>query len=409
MNNRFKKAFFAVLAVSVFVFLQTAYTLPEHIMMLEGEEHSINIPYPFSLSEVSEAGGNFTKTNTNTLMPQNQGSYNFDFRLMGIPFKSATVDVVKPMVVIPGGQAVGIKLYINGLLVVGLSDIESGEKTLSPGKAAGIESGDLITEINNKRLESAADLSRIIQEGAGGEVEATIIRDGKPISKKITPVYYDGSGDYKIGVWVRDSAAGIGTITFINPDDNSFGALGHGISDVDTGDIINIKNGEITGCSISSIIRGEVGSPGELRGTFDGNTIGDITVNRDDGIFGKIENAADESEAIPIALRTQVRTGEAHIYSSINGSEVEKYSIIIERTSHQSKRSAKGMVIRVTDERLLEKTGGIVQGMSGSPIIQDGRLAGVVTHVFVSDPTRGYGMFSEWMVESLAEVKNAIN
>jgi len=408
--TKYVKAAIFVVLLTFFIILQFIFSIPTNIVMFEGQEHKIAIPFPMKVTEKNVEQNVFNSDNkflSQNILPEKTGKYDIAFSLLGFNFKNATVNVVKPTEVIPGGTAIGIKLYINGVLVVGLSDIPTGTKTVSPGKKAGLEEGDLITMINGRELKTSGDLSRKVQESGGGDIELTISRKGQTLTKKITPIFYADANEYKIGVWVRDSAAGIGTVTFVNPQDNTFAALGHGISDSDTGVILDIKNGKTTSCKISSVLKGEKGSPGELRGIFDDNDTGQILENREDGIYGYFNNSDKTASTVSIALSSQVHTGEATIYSNIIGDKIEEFKVEIERVMHQSQRGSKGMVVKVTDQRLLDTTGGIVQGMSGSPIMQDGKLVGAVTHVFINDPTRGYGMFAEWMIDSLNDMKNS--
>ncbi len=227
------------------------------------------------------------------------------------------------------------------------------------------------------------------------------VRDGKTNTVQIEPVYSPADKAYKLGVWVRDSIQGIGTVTFFDEETNRFGALGHGIYDVDTGGLMSLKQGHITSAQLTDIVKGEKGVPGELEGFIAADEVlGDITKNTEIGIFGDAKTAAFTGDSYPIGVQTEVEENKATILSNIAGDTVIPYEIEIEQVNHFAKDNNKGMVIHVTDERLLEQTGGIVQGMSGSPIMQNGKLIGAVTHVFVNDPTRGYGIFIENMLNA---------
>ena len=304
---------------------------------------------------------------------------------------------------IPGGYTVGLKLYLDGLLVVGTSDINTSKGSFCPGKIAGVSKGDRITKINGEEIESVAQFCSEIQKSRGEEIEVEVIKGDNVEVVEITPALYTETGDFKIGLWVRDSAAGIGTVTYVFPD-GSFAALGHGISDVDTGTLVSVKEGKVTGSSVCSVLKGEVGAPGDLRGIFEPGINGTVDKNTSHGIFGKLSEKVNE-KAIPVALRDEVSPGKATILANVEGKNVSEYEVEIESISLFRGKSEKNMIVKVTDERLLGKTGGIVQGMSGSPILQNGRIVGAVTHVFVNDPTRGYGIFIENMLAEAKKIK----
>ncbi|MBR5219281.1 MAG: SpoIVB peptidase [Clostridia bacterium] len=309
-----------------------------------------------------------------------------------------------PDKVIPGGNTMGVKLYTDGLLVVGFSEILSFGKYCSPGKNCGIFKGDIITAADGQKLKDSDALAEYIQSTKGQPITLNILRQGQELTKNVTPVYYNDAGLYKLGIWVRESAAGIGTVTFINPESGAFGALGHGVSDSDTGTMLRIKDGCVTDCSISSITRGERGYPGELQGAFSGEDRGSISKNLPSGIYGRIYSPP-QAKAVPVAHHSEVRQGKVLIYSDAPTGTVTAYTAEIQRIIKSNIKNSKGLVIKITDPRLIDKTGGIVQGMSGSPIIQNGRIVGAVTHVFVNDPTRGYGIFIENMLAEAEKIK----
>lgn len=303
----------------------------------------------------------------------------------------------KSISVIPGGKAVGIKIYTEGLLVVGVDNVKtSSGETLSPALKSGIKINDIILKADNVEVSSAEQLSEILQNKLS-EVALTVKRGSKVFETIITPVISD-DGKAHIGLWLRDSTAGIGTLTYINPSDMSFAALGHGICDIDTGNILSVKSGNILKCPYLSVIKSKKGSPGEISGSFDKENLGNITKNTQYGIFGTCKNMdfIEATETIPTAERGEVKTGEAYILSDVDGSGVKQYNIEITKISKNA--DDKAIVFKVTDKSLIEKTGGIVQGMSGSPIIQDGKLAGAVTHVLINSPDKGYGISIENML-----------
>lgn len=316
----------------------------------------------------------------------------------------------KKIKVIPGGQPIGVKLNTDGPLVVGFADIDTSHgRQQSPAAIAGIEVGDSIMEIEGIRVEDNASISKIVNKYGEKPINIKVKRNEmeRMIQVKASSTMVDG--EYKLGIWVRDSTAGIGTLTFHDPKLKKFGALGHPINDVDTGSLLSIKNGAIYNAKIVSVKRGEKGKPGELRGVFsETEKIGLLKKNTLTGIYGDVEGICSKGiykEPIPVAMQNEIKEGPAKILSSVNGNEVKEYDIVIEKLTHQTKASSKSMVIRITDSELLDKTGGIVQGMSGSPIIQDNKLVGAITHVFVNKPDTGYGIYIEWMLEEMEYTK----
>ena len=318
-----------------------------------------------------------------------------------LPLKSVQTQSVPAVEVVPGGSAIGIKLYTKGLLVVDVARFETKDgAVISPAGESGIKTGDIILKVNDSDVESNENFMQKIKENGATPVTLTILRKDNEFSVQVQPEIARDSGDYKIGTWVRDSAAGIGTLTFFRKDNHKFAALGHSIMDGDIGQEYTIQKGCIEQASVSSVIKGEKGIPGELKGIFarDEQQLGNVEGNNVSGIYGTIENPPDQ-EGILVASRFEIKEGPATIRCTIEDEAIEEYQIEIQKVMPNSGNSSKSMVIHVTDPRLLERTGGIVQGMSGSPILQNGKLIGAVTHVFVNDPTRGYGIFAESMLE----------
>ena len=301
---------------------------------------------------------------------------------------------------VPVGQTVGIKLFARGVMVVGLSEVNTQDGTCSPAQACGLKTGDIITHINSQEVDTIEQVQEAVQS-SGGELEICATRSGRrmTMTAQATPCLADGS--YKLGAWIRDSMAGIGTITFYDPATGAFAALGHGINDVDTGLLMPLSSGAIMPSSVSGVVAGEKGSPGALHGSFDlTRDLGALTANTDRGIFGTLAEDCFGGEVIPVARRSEVQTGAATILANVSGETVEEYAVEILRVYPASAAAGQSLMLRVTDERLLAATGGIVQGMSGSPIIQNGKLVGAVTHVLVNDPARGDGSFIEDMLEA---------
>ena len=314
----------------------------------------------------------------------------YGFRLGAMNIKTVEVNSTERKVLIPGGNPFGIKLRTDGVIVI---SVNSG----SPADKAGIKPGDVISSVNGIQVHSNSEIAGAVQLDSE-ECVIILSRGNGEMCVKTEPEQ-DG-GDLRIGAWVRDSAAGIGTLTFTDPETGKFAGLGHQVSDVTTGELMPLSSGEITDAEIYSVIKGTSGEAGELCGDLSEQSVGKLTANTSVGVFGELLSEP-EGEAIPMAFRQEVKCGPATILATIDGSKPQEYSIEIEKINLCSMNGTKSMVIRVTDERLLEEAGGIVRGMSGSPIIQNGMLAGAVTHVFLNDPTRGYAVFAESMVEEM--------
>ncbi|MEK6266819.1 MAG: SpoIVB peptidase, partial [Clostridium sp.] len=311
------------------------------------------------------------------------------------------------ILVYPGGGPIGVKLNTKGVLVVALSDIDGVKgKMQSPAASAGVQIGDSIIRINDIEINSAEDVTRFVNKEKDSEIILKLQRKNNTdyFEVKVKPVIDSTDGKQKIGLWVRDSTAGVGTLTFYDGSTKKFAALGHPITDADTGTILNVNNGVIISSNIVSIKKGTKGNPGELRGLFvDENKIkGQIFKNTECGIFGNGNNSLVNpkfNKPMKIALRNEIKEGKAQIITTINGSEPELFDIEIQKLLTQNTSGSKSMVIKITDSRLLDKTGGIVQGMSGSPIIQNNKIIGAVTHVLINKPDIGYGIYIEWMLK----------
>ena len=333
---------------------------------------------------------------------------NIDF-LGLIPIKSVAVQKLDDIKLYPGGTSVGIKLSTEGVLVVGFSDVETRAGTeSSPAKVAGLQLGDVLLKVNGNEIQGAKQLGLLIKENNNNLVNVEFIRQGCKFNKDIELVK-EGEA-YKLGLWVRDSTAGIGTLTFYDANSKTFGALGHPITDGDTNTTFTIKDGDLLSASILSVRKGEKGVPGELRGLFvnERSTIGKISINATSGIFGSTTKDLINPkfrEPMSIGLRNEVKEGPATIISTVGDEGPKEYSIEIVKLLQQDKSGPKSMIIKVTDEELLSKTGGIVQGMSGSPIIQNNKIVGAVTHVLINKPDIGYGIYIEWMLEEAGIIK----
>ena len=317
------------------------------------------------------------------------------------------VQVVSERVLVPGGQSVGIQMDVKGVLVVGLEEIETDRGVISPGYDAGVQIGDMILSINGQNVYYAADVTEAVNKAMSENqympLKLQILRKEEEQSLKVYPVKDNETGEYKVGIWVKEKIAGIGTLTFYDPRTNVFAALGHGIYENRTGALLSAGKGSLLRTEVRSIKEGKAGKPGEIRGIFYGNEkpIGDVLLNSKFGIYSKGTDFESFQLAQPVVMGTQeqVEEGDAYILTTINGDKVERFDIKINKVNRQETPDSKGMEIEVTDKRLLSYSGGIVQGMSGSPIIQNNRLVGAITHVFVNNPTKGYGIFVEWMVD----------
>lgn len=322
-----------------------------------------------------------------------------EIRLFGvIPVKSARVVKTEERDVLLGGECFGIKLYSDGVMVVGTKDVETAQGKLNPAKAAGIEKGDIIISVNGEKMLSSEQVEEVFNDNNGKSYDVTLKRNGNLKTVSLTPVYSHAEGKYKVGIWVRDSTAGIGTLTFYNPVNNSLAALGHPITDIDTNELIPILNGEAVKTSVTKVYKSADGQAGSLSCDFSDEAFGSLVMNTDCGIYGALTSLPENKKLIPVAPATEVERGEATLYCTVDGEGVKPFDVKITRISY-AQGSEKNLVIKVTDEALLEKTGGIVQGMSGSPVVQNGKLVGALTHVILDDPEKGYAIFADKMVE----------
>lgn len=392
--------------------------IPDKIHIVVDEEEEFNFQLPIeakiesdnaevSFTNASNIPSNQITVNLNeafSLKSKKTGNYQIQMKLFGfLPIKSIDVSVIEQTQVIPCGFPVGIYLETDGILVVGSAKVVDLHGTIMEPAYMVVKSGDYIKKINGETVNSKEEMIKKVKDSGGKEMILTIRRNEEEMNVKITPVETEPE-EYKLGIWVRDDAQGIGTLTYLTAQ-GEFGGLGHGVSDVDTGMLLEACGGKLYEARILSIIKGEAGTPGGLSGVINYNekaVLGEITKNTSQGIFGKasfeLRNIVG-SEAMDIGLTQEVKLGEAYVRCKIEG-EMKDYKILITKIDNSSHNLNKGMEIKIVDEELLEKTNGIVQGMSGSPIIQNGKLIGAVTHVFVQDSTKGYGIFIENMLSS---------
>lgn len=395
-----------VILIIVLIYVCNVTLLPNHFILIQGETLNLKTALGITVSNVGindatlQASSNLNKNKINET-----GTLDVSLQLFGkIPVKNMTVNVIPKTTVIPIGKAIGMKLYTDGVLVVGMSEI-NGKK---PYENSGIQEGDRIIEINHEKVDSTNELIETVNQSGGKKVEVTYKREEKTMTTSIEPVKTN-EDEYKLGLWVRDSTAGVGTMTFYEPSSGMFAALGHGITDIDTSELISIASGELVTTQILSIVKGKSGAPGEVRGTIENSVpLGNISKNTQYGVYGKVTNFvrlnANQSNEMEVALRSEIKTGKAQILCQLDNGKIEKYDIEIQKLFLNNNENNKSMVIKITDSKLLEKTGGIIQGMSGAPIIQNEKFVGAVTHVLVNDPTVGYGVFADIMIKQLKEV-----
>lgn len=393
--------------------------IPNEIKIVVDREESFSFNMPIKANIATEDIGvisvNDTRVPSNqididlnepfTLSSSKIGEYIINLKLFGlINYKSISLDVIDQVELIPCGTPIGISVETDGILVLGNNEI-TGLDGLNYGPSYNkLKSGDYILSINNKKVMEKEQLIEEIQKSEGNDIKLTVRRNGEIITTRITPIK-TVNGIYQIGTWIRDDTQGIGTLTFISTN-GYFGALGHGITDIDTGRLMEIDNGSIYEAQIISIVKGKEGEPGEIIGMIrrnDKSKIGSISDNTSQGIFGDVNRKyrlSDEFESLKIGFKQEVKTGKAYVRCMVDQA-ITDYEIEILKIDMSNSNHSKGLVIKITDERLLNITGGIVQGMSGSPIIQNNKIIGAVTHVFIQDSTKGYGTFIENMVNKL--------
>ncbi len=378
------------------------FALPDDIAIVSGNAPQLPSPYTVNVKKVNGEKGRPTVRSSAGL--DEKIEYEADIKVLNVfPIKSSTVSVTQRTYVVPGGEVFGIRLYTKGVIVAKLDLVTTAYGNISPAKAAGLKSGDTILSIDGIQVNRRSQVSDIVEKSLGKKVKVRIMRGGKAMELTMTPA--EGTdGKYKIGVWVRDSSAGIGTLTFYDKYTGIFAGLGHAVCDVDTNEILPLSKGDALDAAVKGCYKGGHGKPGELCGIFGGNVLGPLTRNCETGIYGTAKQFPVKAEPVPIALSNEVKPGKAQIISNV-GDGPEYYDVLITRLCSNSDTGLKNMVIKVTDNDLISRTGGIVQGMSGSPIIQNNMLVGAVTHVYVNDPLQGYGIFAENMLETVYDIQ----
>ncbi len=414
MKRKIKVILLLFILLFLYIYVASVTLVPNSIILMQGESLNLATLWGISIKENENSNPNIGEYKQNRTIEaatkniednslNETGKIDLSLNLLDkIPLREISVNVIPKVKVIPLGNAIGLKLYTEGVLIVGMSEIE-GKR---PYELSGIKEGDRIISIDDKKIETTEDLIETVNASKGKEVSIKYVRENSEEVTNITPVQTK-QNEYKLGLWVRDAAAGVGTASFYIPSTGMFASLGHGITDIDTGDLITISNGELVSTNIVSIQKGEKGKPGEIKGSIDGaSKIGEVYKNTSFGIFGKVSNKnslkVTESE-MEILNRNEIKKGKAQIICELEDGKKEHYDIEIQRIYTANNKDNKSMLIKITDEKLLEKTGGIIQGMSGSPIIQNGKFVGAVTHVLVNDPTTGYGVFADMMLKQMMQ------
>lgn len=390
-----------LLAIGYLLMHSIQYDIPDCLVTFVGEEEEIDLPAIYDTENTVTALSVKNHSSGFSMMSKQTGEYQVPVRLFGIvPIKNVDVKVIRKMKVAPSGEPIGIYVETNGLLVLDTIELEGRDGlTYAPGEHI-LQAGDYILKWDNQAVPTIRKLNRQIQKTGKKKVPVKIRRGSEELEVAIQPILATDQ-TYKIGAWVREDTQGIGTLTYITKE-GKFGTLGHGISDVDTGTLLDLHGGEMYSTKIVDVIKGNKGEPGELQGYIDmvaDNEIGEIKGNTEVGVFGWMDSKKKnqyEQEFMPVGMKQDLKKGKAYIYANLEG-KAKKYEIEIEEIRINSNDN-KSFVIHVTDKNLLKLTGGIVQGMSGSPILQNGSIVGAVTHVLVDDPTRGYGVFIETML-----------
>lgn len=390
------------------IYISDIENIPNSFIVFNNEELNIKTLFGMKI----ENSKIYSKSNTLQTVMKNIEDDNsvkkIKLKLFGVTVKEISVNTMEEPEVVVLGNVIGMKLYTKGVLVVGMSEIY-GQDSVSykPYENTGIQEGDTIIEVNNNAICSTDELINCINESKGKTIKLTYVHNEEKKEVSITPVETD-INSYKIGLWVRDTAAGVGTATFYDKTSNKIAALGHGILDADTEELIDVSTGELTTADIVSVIKGESGNAGKIQGIIEKQTeIGKIIKNTSFGVFARTTNYSiiDYKKTMKIALRNEIKIGEATLLCSLDSNEIKEYKVQIEKIYVDNNVNNKSMLIKINDKELIDKTGGIIQGMSGSPIIQNNKLIGALTHVLVQEPTKGYAIFADLMVKQMREVE----
>lgn len=391
----FDAVLLALCAVLFGIIIWGTVVLPDSVVSYNGDYSPFSRVITYAVSD---------KGNAAFVDSQNSPNRRESLKLFGVvPIKEVTLIEKDEKTVFVSGEVFGIKLYTDGVIIVGTQSVETDSGRVNPAESCGLQVGDVIISIDGEKVYTSDSVQNILNNNNGSSFDIKVKRDERYREFTLSPVYCEREGCYKAGMWVRDSTAGIGTLTYYDKDSGMFGALGHQVNDVDTNEIMPLLEGEAVSARVTDIKKASKGTTGSLECDFGDYTVGRLTANTDCGIFGAYSAVPSFAKPYPVASAQQVKKGKASLVSAVQNGEPKEYEIEITHISYNENNSQKNMVIKITDPELKELTGGIVQGMSGSPIVQDGRLVGALTHVIVNNPEKGYAVFAQTMLEKQEE------
>ena len=389
-----KKIVLTIFILCIYMYIANFLQIPNQITLLVNESYQIKTLFGINVVETSSTISN------------NKNIRNVSLDFLGHTVKNISISTLDEVEVIPVGQIIGLKLYTNGVLIVGMSEIENENHIKEkPFENLDIQEGDMILKVNNDEIQTIENLKNEVNNSKGEALNLTLLKeDGSILTSNIKPVKVS-KNEYKLGLWVKDSATGVGTLTYYEPKTQNFAALGHGIVDIDTEKLIKIESGALVTSKVLSIVKGKSGKPGEIRGTVVGQqAIGTVLKNTNFGIYGKLTDTSnfkiDYNNKMKVALRDEIEVGDATVLCSLDGIKIKEYKIKINKIYLANNENNKSMTIEVIDEELLNNTGGIIRGLSGAPIIQNGKFIGAITNVLVNSPTKGYAIFGDIMIKN---------
>ena len=393
--NLAKRALCLLITALLLLLVYGSVTVPDNVFRVEEEPYRRSI-YTLTPMTVAAADRQPAQTEYNAMVKL--------FRVL--PVKRAKLTVAKRPQVVPGGDIFGLRLYTSGVIVISMEPVKTAQGSAFPAKDAGLRTGDTILRVNGEPVCSHTQFSALLSDAQGDPLILTVLRGSEQKEVEFRAAYSEIYQRYMAGLWVRDSAAGIGTMTFYLPQSGVYAGLGHAVCDVDTGERMPLYNGDIVSATIHGCKKGTSGQAGELRGSFSGQRRGSLLANADDGVYGMLDTCDPKAQTVPVALPNEVQEGEAQMISTIDATGPQVFTVEIEKLIPRD-HQGRNLIVRITDARLLNETGGIVQGMSGSPLLQGGALVGAVTHVFINDPERGYAIFADTMVRNCLSLEAA--
>ena len=389
-----------VTAVFLAALIYGFYAVPDEIISVREKPANVSFVYTLTYEE--------SKLREKIQSQEKGDTYDVNVSFLKIlPVKNSSLTVSERDYVAISGELFGLRLFTEGIIIVGIDEVKTAKGNISPARKAGLQKGDVIISIDNVKVKSCNEVSEVIEKSSGRVMKLKCSRKGKTFETDFRTAYSETEGKYKAGIWIRDSAAGIGTMTFFDPQRKTFAALGHGVCDVDTGEILPVFEGDIVKADVNGCYKGQKGKAGELCGVFSSESKGVLYLNSKYGVYGELFGLPETDTLYPVAFNDEVKKGKAQIVSTVDEKGPQLYDIEITKISEENSED-KNLVIKITDDDLLSKTGGIVQGMSGSPVIQDGKLVGAVTHVFINDPTQGYAIFSRTMLQKMRSADESI-